>query len=57
MVVENSVILELKCVEHVPPVHEAQLPTYLKMKGKRVGLILNFNVSTLARGGVIRKVI
>jgi GxxExxY protein len=50
-------LLELKCVEHVLPVHEAQLLTYLKMTGKRVGLIVNFHVSALVRGGIIRKII
>jgi GxxExxY protein len=40
-IVEDPVVLELKCVEHVLPVHEAQLLTYLKLTGKRVGLILN----------------
>jgi GxxExxY protein len=43
ILVEESVILELKCVEHVLAVHEAQLLTYLKMTGKRVGLIINFH--------------
>ena len=57
LIVENKVILEIKCVEHVLPVHEAQLMTYLKMTGMRVGLILNFNISTLVRGGVVRKVL
>jgi len=57
LIVENKVILEIKCVEHVLPVHEAQLLTYLKMTGMRVGLILNFNISTLVRGGVVRKVL
>jgi GxxExxY protein len=57
LIVENKVILEIKCVEHVLPVHEAQLLTYLKMTGMRVGLILNFNVATLIRGGVVRKVL
>lgn len=57
LVVENSLILELKCLEHVVPLHEAQLLTYLKLTGKRVGLILNFNVSVLARGGTIRKIL
>jgi hypothetical protein len=54
---EGAVILEIKCLEHVLPVHEAQLLTYLKMTGKRVGLILNFNVSVLTRGGIVRKVL
>ena len=57
LIVADSLVLELKCVEHVLPVHEAQLLTYLKLTGKRVGLILNFNVSVLTRGGVTRKVL
>jgi GxxExxY protein len=57
LIVEDEVILEIKCVEHILPVHEAQLLTYLKMTGKRVGLILNFNVSVITHGGIIRKVI
>ncbi len=56
IVVEDAVVLELKCVEHVLPVHEAQLLTYLKLTGKHVGLILNFHVATLVRGGIVRKV-
>jgi GxxExxY protein len=57
LVVEDLLILELKCVEHLLPVHEAQLLTYLRLTGKHVGLILNFNVSVLTRGGIIRKVL
>ena len=57
LIVENKVILEIKCVEHVLPVHEAQLLTYLKMTGMKVGLILNFNIAILVRGGVVRKVL
>jgi GxxExxY protein len=57
LVVESVLILEIKCVEHVLPVHEAQLLTYMKMAGKRVGIILNFNVPVLTRGGIIRKVL
>ena len=57
LVVEDRLILEIKCMEHLLPVHEARLLTYLKMTGKRVGLILNFNVSTLVRGGIVRKVL
>jgi len=51
------VVLELKCLEHVLPVHEAQLLTYLKLTGKHVGIIINFNVATLVRGGRVRKVL
>jgi GxxExxY protein len=57
VVVQDAVILELKCVEHILPVHEAQILTYLKLTGKRVGLIVNFNVATLVRGGIVRKVL
>jgi GxxExxY protein len=57
LVVEEAVVLELKCVEHTLPVHEAQLLTYLKLTGKRVGIIINFNVATLVRGGIVRKVL
>jgi GxxExxY protein len=57
LVVEELLILELKCAEHILPVHEAQLLTYLKLTGKRVGLILNFNVSVLTRGGIVRKIL
>ena len=57
IVVQENVILELKCFEHILPVHEAQLLTYLKMTGKRVGLIINFNVAMLSRGGIVRKVL
>lgn len=57
LVIQNAVIIEIKCLEHVLPVHEAQLLTYMKMTGKRVGLIVNFNSSVLTRGGIIRKVL
>lgn len=57
ILVEDAVIIELKCLEHVLPVHEAQLLTYLKLTGKRVGLILNFHVEALARGGIVRRVL
>jgi GxxExxY protein len=57
LIAENKVVLEIKCVEHILPVHEAQLLTYLKLTGMRVGLILNFNVATLIRGGIVRKVL
>jgi GxxExxY protein len=55
IVVEDRVILELKAVESVLKVHEAQLLTYLRLTGKRVGLILNFHVSVMTKG-IVRKV-
>jgi GxxExxY protein len=57
LIVESVLILEIKCVEHVLPVHEAQILTYMRMTGKRVGLILNFSVAVLTRGGIVRKVL
>ena len=56
LVVEDRVIIELKCVESVLGVHHAQLITYLKLSGKRVGLLLNFHVSVMTRG-IVRKVL
>ena len=49
--------IEVHRAEHVLPVHEAQLITYLKLTWRRVGLILNFNVAVLTRGVVLRKVL
>ena len=50
LVVENSVIIELKCTEKILPVHEAQLLTYLKLSEIRLGLILNFKTTLLKQG-------
>jgi GxxExxY protein len=49
-VVEDELILELKSVEHVAPVHHTQLLTYLKLSGLRKGLLINFNVPLLKEG-------
>ena len=57
LIVEDALILELKCIEHILPVHEAQLLTYLRLANKKVGLILNFHVAQLVRGGIVRKVL
>jgi GxxExxY protein len=56
VVVDNTVILELKCVERILPIHEAQLLTYLKLSGKHVGLLINFNVPLLTQG-IVRRVL
>jgi len=53
LVVENSVIVEIKSVERFDPVFEAQILTYLKVTGKRVGLLINFN-SRLVHDGIKR---
>lgn len=42
MLVENKVILELKAIEKLTPIHRSQLLTYLKMSGKKLGLLINF---------------
>ena len=48
--VEDLVIVELKAVEKLLAIHEAQVLTYLKLSGKRVGLLMNFNVRFLKDG-------
>ena len=56
LLVEDKVIVELKSVEKLTPVHEAQLITYLKLTGYRVGLLINFNEKLLTNG-VMRRII
>jgi GxxExxY protein len=50
ILVDNCVVLELKTVEKFLPVHEAQLLTYLKLTGHRIGFLLNFNVPIMKHG-------
>ena len=50
LVVENKIIVEIKAVDGLAPIHEAQLLTYLRLSGKRVGLLVNFNVPLLKDG-------
>ena len=50
LVVEEKVIVELKAVENLMPIHEAQLLTYLKLSGLTLGLLINFNVAMLKQG-------
>jgi GxxExxY protein len=50
MLVEDCVIVELKAVEQMVPIFEAQLLTYLKLTGHRVGLLINFNVPVVKDG-------
>ncbi len=50
LVVESSLLLELKAVETVLPVHQAQVLTYLKLSGLRLGLLINFNVPVIRDG-------
>jgi GxxExxY protein len=53
--IENEIILELKSVEGLLPVHEAQLLTCLKLSGNKIGLLINFNVMVL-KDGIRRKI-
>ena len=48
--VAKLIVLEVKSVDAIAPIHEAQLLTYLKLRGIRVGLLLNFNSVVLTRG-------
>jgi GxxExxY protein len=56
LAVQDEVIVELKAVEKLLPVHQAQLLTYIKLARKRVGLLINFNVPLLTQG-IIRRVL
>lgn len=53
LVVEDQVIVEIKSVEAVAPVHKKQLLTYLRLSGKRLGLLINFNAG-LIKDGITR---
>ena len=56
VVVEDAVVVELKSVEQVLPIHHAQLLTYLRLSRKQVGLLINFNVAVL-KNGIVRRVL
>ena len=55
LLVEDQVIVEVKCVSNISPIHVAQLLTYLRLTDLTVGLILNFNVTKLITG--VRRVV
>jgi len=50
LLVEDLVVVELKSVEAIAPVHQAQILSYLKLSGKSIGLLINFNVVHLKDG-------
>jgi GxxExxY protein len=56
LVVEGAIIVEIKSVARLEPVHAAQLISYLKLSGLHLGLLFNFNVRNLSREGIVRKV-
>jgi len=56
LLVENVVVVEIKAVAAIEPIHEAQLLTYLRLGGWRTGLLINFNVPVL-KNGIRRRVL
>ncbi|HET6575669.1 MAG TPA: GxxExxY protein [Fimbriiglobus sp.] len=56
ILVEDDLVVELKAVERLEPIHEAQLLTYLKLSRRRLGLLINFNVRLL-KDGVRRRIL
>lgn len=54
LLVNDAIIVEIKSVESLAPIHEAQLLSYLKIAGGKIGLLLNFNVTMLKHGGIKR---
>ncbi len=56
LVVDEKIIVELKAIQEILPVHEAQLLTYLRLTGRRIGLLINFNVPVL-KNGIRRRVL
>ena len=50
LLIEGQVVVELKAIEKLEPIHEAQLLSYLKLSGCHVGLLINFNVKMLKQG-------
>ena len=55
LVVEQKLLLEIKSVERLAPIHHAQVRSYLRVSGLRVGLLMNFNVPVLPEG--IRRIV
>ena len=56
LVIEEKVVLELKSVKELEPIHKAQLLTYLRLSDKKVGLLMNFN-TPLMKDGIVRLVL
>lgn len=54
LLVNDAVIVEIKSVENLAPIRQAQLLSYLKISGGKIGLLLNFNIKTLKYGGIKR---
>ena len=54
LIVQGKVIIELKSVEAIAPIHKRQLLTYLRLSGLRLGLLINFNVDLIIKHGLCR---
>ena len=50
LLVEDAIVVEIKAVDQIAPIHKAQLMTYLKLTGMKVGLLLNFNEKDIRKG-------
>ena len=50
LLVEDSIVIELKAVTEIDPIHKAQIMTYLKLSNKKLGLLMNFNVADMKKG-------
>jgi GxxExxY protein len=57
LLVADRIIVEIKAVDKLLPIHDAQLLTYLRLSGKRFGLLINFNVPHMRDGGIRRKLL
>ena len=56
ILVEDTVIIELKSVEEIKPIHHKQLLTYLRIANKHIGLLVNFNTDDIVKSGICRKI-
>ena len=56
VIVQERVLVELKSIEQILPIHQAQLLTYLRLSGTKIGLMINFNVAVL-KNGILRRVL
>ena len=50
LIIEKEIIVELKSIDSIAPIHEAQMLTYLRFANKKIGLLINFNVTVLKNG-------
>jgi GxxExxY protein len=50
LMIDGAVIVEVKAVDRLAPIHQAQLLTYLRLSGRRLGFLINFNVALLKQG-------